>query len=53
MIMQKLLGLAFVVLGILSAIPTSDITSAIWFVPFGLYLAITKNDYVSNYDEEQ
>lgn len=53
MIIQKILGLVLVVLGILSAIPTSDLTAAIWFVPMGLYLAATKNDFISNSENEQ
>ena len=43
---QKLYGFLFVVIGFLSIIPDKDATAAIWLVPFGIYVMLTKEKII-------
>ena len=45
---QIFIGISLVILGIISVILTYDITVALWFVPLGLYVAITKKDVIND-----
>jgi hypothetical protein len=44
MLKQRLIGIALIVLGILSVIPERDATAAVMLVPLGLYDLFTKKN---------
>lgn len=44
MIKQKILGATLAVLGLVSIIPTLDITAACFFVPLGVYMMFTREN---------
>lgn len=47
-IIQKLIGLFFITIGILTPIfDNGDITAAVFFIPIGICLIATKQNYIS------
>ena len=43
---QKLCGFVMIIIGFLSILPDKDATAAIWLVPFGIYVMLTKEKII-------